>query len=137
MIVAECCNCFEVPVTVTEYVPGGVPGFLGALLPPPPQETVVAAKQASRAQDAMASPNFRPPFFVTKAAAAEVRNRPSHKTISNGLPGFFRRATGNMEEGAVVEIVSVEVAVPEPGVTVAGENVQVACDGSPEQASET
>lgn len=85
----------------------------------------------------MPNPSFRPDFLVTIAAATRATSRPSHKTISNGVLGLFGSETGNTEEGAVVEIVSVEVAVPEPGVTLAGEKVQVASEGRPEHVSET
>ena len=41
------------------------------------------------------------------------------------------------KDGAVVEIVSIEVTVLEPGITVAGEKEHDASDGKPEQVSET
>lgn len=44
---------------------------------------------------------------------------------------------GKTRDGAVVEIVSVEVAEPEPGVTVGGEKEHDASDGSPEHESDT
>ena len=46
--------------------------------------------------------------------------------------------SGGTEEGAVVELVNIEVAELEPGVTLACENEQEASEGNPaEHASDT
>lgn len=84
----------------------------------------------------MAKPNFLFDFLAKTAKAVSASSNPSHKTSSRvfGPPG---PKIGRTEEDAVVEMVSVEVAVPEPGVTLAGEKMQVASDGNPEQAKET
>jgi hypothetical protein len=63
------------------------------------------------------------------------RSKLSHNENS-GKRGH-RRLSGSPEEVAVVVIVSVEVVVPEPGVTLAGENEHEASPGNPEHASET
>jgi hypothetical protein len=47
------------------------------------------------------------------------------------------RIIRNAVEGAIVEIVNVEVTVPEPGVTLAGEKEQDESEGNPEHVSET
>jgi hypothetical protein len=51
--------------------------------------------------------------------------------------GLSGPRTGKTEEGATVEIVSIEVAEPEPGVTLGGEKEHDEREGSPEQVSET
>ncbi len=51
--------------------------------------------------------------------------------------GFSGPRIRSTDDGAVVEIVSVEVVEPEPGVTLAGEKEQEASEGSPEHVSET
>jgi hypothetical protein len=70
------------------------------------------------------------------ATIARARIRPSHKT-KTGTFGIRRSTIGKIKEGAVVEIVSVEVAELEPAVTLGGENPHVLREGSPEQASDT
>lgn len=134
--VVECCNWFEVPVTETEYVPAGVPGLLGALAPPPPHETTGTARQISNAQEAMPKPTFLPVFLARAAANEKRKTSPSQKAMS-GVLGTSCQGIGKAEEDAVVEIVSVEVDAPDPGVTLAGEKLQDASDGKPEQAKET
>ena len=134
-MVAECCNWFDVPVTVTEYVPAGVPGFFGVLLPPP-QETAGSARQISRAQQAAENANCWRFARANIAATARAASKLS-QSARIGPVGSDGPAKGNTADGAVVEIVRVEVAVPEPGVTLAGEKLQVASDGRPEHASET
>ncbi len=55
-----------------------------------------------------------------------------------GAFGTEGLTSGRVDEGAVVEIVSVEVAEVAPGVTLGGENEQEASVGNPaEHASDT
>ena len=63
-------------------------------------------------------------------------SNPSHAK-KNGVRWPCGEDIGKTEDGAVVEIVSVEVVEPEPGVALAGEKEHDVSDGSPEHASET
>jgi len=77
--------------------------------------------QISRAHDATAKTRFLPEFRAKIAKPASTRVKLSHKT-KIGTFGIRGSASGKTEEGAVVEIVSVEATEVEPGVTLAGEN---------------
>jgi hypothetical protein len=65
-----------------------------------------------------------------------MKSNPNHKA-KNRARGLRGENIGKTEDGAVVEIVSVEFALAEPGVTLGGEKEQDDSDGKPEQASET
>ena len=88
------------------------------------------------AQDATARPGFQPFFRLTAAKAASKTSNPSHR-LGNFRSIFPGPSPGASNEGAVVVIVSVEEVEPAPGVTLAGENVHEASEGSPWQESET
>jgi hypothetical protein len=90
----------------------------------------------SNTQEKTAKQSLLPDFLARMANVVRAASNPSHKTASRvlGPPG---PKTGKTEEGAVVEMASVEVAVPEPGVTLMGEKVQVASDGRPEHVRDT
>ena len=77
--------------------------------------------QISSALDATTKLRFLPEFREKIAMPANASATPNHKTKMGalGIRGSFR---GKTEEGAVVEIVSVEATEVEPGVTLAGEN---------------
>lgn len=75
-------------------------------------------------------------FRVSAAAVASPKNRTNQKTCV-GAVGVGRSANGNTEEGLVVEIVSIDVAEPEPGVTLGSENKQEVRDGKFEHESVT
>lgn len=63
-------------------------------------------------------------------------SNPSH-TVSSGARGLCGQTVGKTDDGAVVEMVSVDVVEPEPGVTLGDEKEQDVRDGCPEHASET
>jgi hypothetical protein len=65
-----------------------------------------------------------------------MKRNPDHRMKSGAL-GLLGQEIGKIEDGMTVEIVSVEVVEPEPGVGLAGEKEQDASDGRPEQASVT
>jgi hypothetical protein len=75
----------------------------------------------SKAHDATAKPRFRPEFQAKIAKLASARAKPSHRA-KIGKFGIRGSRNGKIEEGAIVEIVIVEVAELEPGVTLTGEN---------------
>src|SRR5258706_10312731 len=97
-------------------MPAGVPGLRGALLPPPPHATRVDARQISNAPNVNAAASFLPDFLVLMAVRPSTKSNPSHR-MKNGALGPLGENIGKTEDGAVVEIVSVEVVEPEPGVT--------------------
>ena len=105
--------------------------------PPPPQENIGTMRQLSSAHDATAKPCLLPAFRARTATTARARIRPNHKTKTGKL-GIRRSTSGKIKDGAVVEIVSVEVVELEPGVTLRGENEQEASEGNPDvHASDT
>ena len=68
---------------------------------------------------------------------AAVRTSNRNSDIGRSHIGPRGRDIGKIDDGAVVEIESVEVIEPAPGVTLAGDKEQVASAGSPEQVSDT
>ena len=134
-------------MTVTVYVPAGVPGFGGGAaaalgLPPPPHDRQprVAAKTAS----AQANPSREltsvlgcepETTHLPRKIITETIN-PS-RTSGNALAtGIHPGAIGVQGErhhasdpAAVVVIVSFELAALDPGVTLAGENMHVVSEG--------
>ena len=70
------------------------------------------------------------------AVRASTKSIPSQRT-KIGARGFLGENIGETEDGAVVEIVSVEIVEPEPGVTLGEEREHDESDGCPEQVSET
>lgn len=93
-----------------------------------------APRQSTNALKANAAAMSLPDLFAAIVAAHKARSDASHNHKPGGKsPGF--RCTWP-EEGAVVEIVSVEVAVPDPGVRLDGENEQDARGGRPEHERE-
>jgi hypothetical protein len=135
-IVTECFTVPDIPFIVTVYVPAGVPGL------PVPLLWAVLLQAASKTTTAVKAPMGRRlglslrPDLVTSNVQVSTSNRVSHvelKALPVGSDGNLPIA----EDGAVVDIVTVEVAVLEPGTTEGGENEHKASDGSPEQLRET
>lgn len=122
-------------MTETVYVPAGVPGFDGPLLPLL-HETIAKAMQVRNTHDANRNANLRFSFFAQSAATMKVRKTVSHKATTGKVGRLLGRA-GKISDGAVVVIVRVEVVEPEPGVTLAGEKEHDASDGNPEHARDT
>lgn len=112
-----------------------MPGFLNPP-PPPPHATRADTTQISNAPNVNVAASFLPDFLAMMAVRASTKSNPSHRTKTGAL-GLLGQNIGKTEDGAVVEIVSVEVVDPEPGVTLGGEKEQDASDGDPEQASVT
>ena len=117
------------------YIPAGVPGLVGPLLPLP-HETIANAMQASNTHDANRNANSRFSFFAQSVAIMKLRNRLRNKA-SIGKVGRLLGRIVKISDGAVVVIVRVEVVEPEPGVTLAGEKEHDASDGNPEHARDT
>jgi hypothetical protein len=111
-----------------------VPGFFGPF--PPPHATIGETRQISKAANANSAASLRPDFFAMMAARANIKSNPNHKA-KNGARGLRGENIGKTEDGAVVEMVRVELALPGPGVTLGDENEQDESDGNPEQARET
>lgn len=122
-------------MTETVYVPGVVPGFVGPLLALP-QATIADAKQISNALNANSKASLRCDLLAKIAVTRQIKSKPSHAE-NIGTVGPLWGHIGKTEDGAVVEIVSVEVVLPEPGVTLGCEKEHDVSDGNPEQASET
>lgn len=113
-----------------------MPGFDGPLLPALLQEMSAEAKQINNAHDANRNAILRRSLFANIAANASNKTKQS-QAASIGKPGYLSGKTGKISDGAVVVIVKVEVAEPEPGVAVEGEKEHDASEGKPEHASET
>lgn len=116
----------DVAVTVTVLAPAGVPGLPDDFVPPPPQPTVMAVKpiNSTRHKDIGSR------FFLPKKNKAKARVIPPPAKGQVGMRFSL--------VAAVVAIVIVVVAAVVPlGVTVEGEKLHVAPDGSPEQAKFT
>ncbi len=119
-----------VAVTVTIWFAStGVPGFVGAVLPPPPH-AAIAIKSVNI--------NTAPARFHRRrrAVMANPRNA-AHRSKRRIVPVAVRhppkstwRPNGTMELGAVVETVNTVVPLP---VTVAGLKLHVLSDGKPVQ----
>lgn len=130
----------EVAVTVSMYVPGGVPGFPPPPPPPPPPQATNNIASASVALKT--SPERR--RVAAESAVSVVSRRshinscgapPSSHSPNGGEPG---RRLRKDRECAVVVTDTVVVAVFVPlRVTEGGFALQVACDGAPVQANET
>src|SRR5487761_476302 len=131
----ECCNWFELPVTETVYVPDVVPGFVGPLLGLP-QATIADAKQISNALNANSKARLRCDLLAKIAVTRQIKSKPSHAE-NIGTVGPLCGHNGKTEDGAVVEIVSKEVVLPEPGVALGGEKEHDVSDGNAEPAGET
>jgi len=134
--VVECCNWFELPVTVTEYVPADMPGLCGPLLPPPLHATRADATQISNTPNVIAAASFLPDFLAMMVVSINTKSNPSHRT-KNGVLGLVGVNSGKIEDGPIVEIVSVEVVEPEPGVTLPDEKEHDESDSCREQFNET
>jgi hypothetical protein len=135
-MVTECFTVPDIPFTVTEYVPAGVPGL------PVPLLRGVLLQATSKTATAVKAPMGRRlglilrPDLVTSSVQVSTSNRVSQVELK-GLPVGNEGNFPIAEEGAVVEMVTMDVAVLEPGTTEGGENEHKASDGSPEQLRET
>jgi hypothetical protein len=134
--VPEFCSEPAVPAMVMVWVPVGVPGFVGP--PPPPPPPPHAASNARKRPNTPAE-TYRAQARVLanrRIPAKPIRERairPIHSPWRGGGPkGFWNDA-----DGAVVEMVSVEVEPPAPGVTEVGEKEQAERAGRLEQARDT
>lgn len=126
-----------VAVTVTVYVPAGVPVTelpCGTLLPPPPQPLSITKKTSSdtNGHPRLRSTNDLPAMRVigNSRNPARTPNIPGGK----GIP--CRESFVEARERAVVLIVTVAVEIA-LGVNMLGETEQVAWAGAPLQVSAT
>lgn len=106
------------------------------MLPALPQETSAEAKQTNNTHDANRNAILRRSLFAHRATSANAKIKLS-QPVNVGRLGYLSGKFGKISEEAVVLIVRVDVAEPEPGVAVAGEKEHDASDGKPEHASET
>ena len=133
----ECVKLPEVPVTVSVYVPLGVPGERGEVLPlPPPQEAESTSTNSTRVSGAShLLPSF-PRFNASHKTERTVRPSGVNKMAAIGATGkLVRRGIASI--GAVVVTLTVTVAALVPlRATAKGETEHVASDGAPAQAKE-
>ena len=134
----------EVPVSVSMYVPVGVPGLCWPPPPPPPAHppTHVRIIKARARAGAKAKPRlgrFAAPLRYARNAnkAAAKSSREMRRTRASGAR-VWGSVVGTVTEEAVVVTVAVNADATVPfGVTEAGEAVQSAKDGVPLQLSAT
>ncbi len=103
----------------------------------PPQEKIGRMKHRSSAHEASAKARLCPNLRANAATVARANTKSIHRKSRGPLrsPGSN---WGKVTEGAIVEIVKIELAEAEPGVTLGGENEHDASAGNPaEHASET
>ena len=119
----------EVAVIVTVLVPDGVPGTVVVPPPPPPPEPLELPPPPQ--------PSRIPQKSATVRIAQPRLNRPTGSRKASRPLRSTRPARCIDVVAAVVAIVTVVVAAPDPGVTVAGAKVQVDLEGRPLQAKVT
>ncbi len=124
----------EVAVTMTLVVPAGVPVATGGVLPPLQPEAKVKRVVAIRTsrRRALRAPSLRR-LVPTKARGVRSSGRRKPKASLLPVPGLV--GSSSMAEREPVVMVRVELTVPSlAGVTEAGEKLQAALAGRPEQA---
>jgi hypothetical protein len=95
--------------------------------------------QISNAPKVKATASLLPDFLAMMAVRASPKSNPDHKT-KDGARGLLGQLIGKTEDGAMLEIVSVETIEPEPGVTLGDDREQVGgieTAGSTEQVRDT
>ena len=116
----------DVAVTVTVLVPAGVPRLLGGLEALPPPHPIAIPPMPSNSVRHRSAGNR---FFLRK------KSRPSARTVPPPANGHVIRFS--LVAAVVAMVIVVVTAVVPLGVTVAGEKLQVASAGRPEQAKVT
>lgn len=135
----------HVPVAVRVYVPGGVPGLFGGgtwpLPPPPPPQAAIASITSNSAAKVANATRLRPAPGCTRPWIAQAklpdatraivqRSQGGGRTGRIGGRGLYR---GIPSDGAVVATVTVTFVEELLKVTEAGETMQRASEGAPEQ----
>lgn len=137
-----------VPVTVSEYVPAGVPGFVCPIpppppLPPPPQAVSTNISNSSAVSRINARRKDLTSWAQRRAVTQSiVRNIAASmgklvKRRNVGGIGGKGRERGRPSDGAVVVTVTVTGVAEAPSRADPGETTQVDAAGAPVQAKET
>src|SRR5271156_4711617 len=120
-----------VAVTVmTWFVTRGVPGLVGAVLPPPPPHAAIPINNVNISTALARFQRRRRAWMISARSAAHSSTMRIAPAVLRHPPTSMRRFSGTSELGAVVETIIVEVP---PAATVAGVKLQVLSEGKLEQ----
>ena len=135
------------PVTVSVYVPAGVPGLLDPPPPPPPPPPPQAASAKASTKTApsgnhagvwcLAPRRLRRTAAHANAASSRASIHSAPSRGERGGTGGSCGAPGGLSDAAVVVTVTVTLVGVLPAVTGLGDTVQVASEGAPEQVKLT